>query len=81
MRWHLLRSDVEVRMSDKVTWHAEDISCEHCATTIQRELAPIDGIANVVVDVAAKDVTIEYTDSEALARAKSTLEEIGYPVS
>jgi len=68
-------------MAEQVTWHAEDISCDHCARTIQRELTPIRGIVSVVVDVDAKDVTIGYGDDEALNRAKATLAEIGYPVS
>jgi len=67
-------------MSETITLYADDISCNHCAMTIKRELAGVTGISNVEVDVAAKAIRIEYSDQDALARAKATLDEIGYPV-
>jgi copper chaperone CopZ len=65
----------------RTTLHAADISCGHCAMTIQRELRDLSGVTVHAVDVDNKNVEIEYTDEEALARAKALLEEIGYPVS
>jgi len=67
-------------MSETITLYADDISCNHCAMTIKRELAGVTGISNVEVDVAAKAIRLEYSDQDALARAKATLDEIGYPV-
>ena len=67
-------------MSHTMRLYADDISCQHCAMTIKRELAAVAGITNVQVDVAAKAIDLEYTDDEALARAKATLNELGYPV-
>jgi len=56
-----------------------NISCQHCAMTIRRELA-VDGVRVVDVDVVAKVVLLEYASDEALRQAKSVLAEIGYPV-
>ena len=67
-------------MSHSIRLYADDISCQHCAMTIKRELAAVAGITNVQVDVATKAIDLEYADDEALARAKATLDEIGYPV-
>ena len=67
-------------MSQSIKLYADDISCHHCAMTIERELGSVAGVSNVQVDVAAKTVEFEYSDDEALARAKGTLDEIGYPV-
>ncbi|MFH1086544.1 MAG: heavy-metal-associated domain-containing protein [Chloroflexota bacterium] len=63
-----------------ITLRAPDISCSHCAMTIQRELKPVEGITAVRVDVAAKTVTFDYADEAALQRAKALMREIGYPV-
>ncbi len=58
---------------------AEDISCEHCAMAIRRELQDAEGVRVVDVDVSAKTVTLEYDDEVALARAMELLRDIGYP--
>jgi len=57
-----------------------NISCQHCAMTIRRELAAVDGVRVVDIDVPAKVVLLEYASDEALQQAKSVLAEIGYPV-
>jgi copper chaperone len=67
-------------MSQTIRLYADDISCNHCAMTIKRELGAVAGISNVRVDVLAKAIELEYSDEQALARAKATLDEIGYPV-
>lgn len=66
-------------MSQTVKLYAPDISCQHCAMTIQRGLASVKGVSAVEVDVPTKTVTLTVADEEALARAQATLEDIGYP--
>ena len=68
-------------MSQKTTFKAPAISCQHCAMTITRALANVQGIGEVEVNVPNKTITLAYADSQALARAKAVLEDIGYPVS
>ena len=58
---------------------APDISCQHCAMAIKRELAGAEGVHLVSVDVPAKQVTLEYDDRSALERARAAMAEIGYP--
>jgi len=59
--------------------YAPAISCEHCAHTIKHELATVRGISSVQVNVSQKIITLNYTDTQALAQAKALLKEIGYP--
>ena len=47
-------------MSKHAKLHAPDISCAHCAMTIKRELAPLEGVATVVVDVPSKTIALDY---------------------
>lgn len=68
-------------MSENIKLHAKDISCDHCAMTIKRELGPVEGVVSVDVDVPSKTVVLQHTDAAALARVKALMEDIGYPVS
>lgn len=67
-------------MSNRITLYADDISCNHCAMTIKRELANVEGITVINVDVPSKAIVLEYTDERALERARAILDEVGYPV-
>ncbi|MBC7236554.1 MAG: heavy-metal-associated domain-containing protein [Chloroflexi bacterium] len=66
-------------MAKRVQIHAPDISCNHCAMTIRRELASIDGVQILDVDVPEKRVHLQVNDDDALSKAMALLEEIGYP--
>ena len=65
----------------EIKLQATDISCDHCAMTIKRELASLAGAEVVNVDVAAKTITLNYVDEAVLAKAKELLDELGYPVA
>jgi len=65
----------------RYTLHAENISCQHCAMTIRRELSGMQGVRVVDVDVPGKNVILDVADEAALQTAKETLREIGYPVA
>jgi copper chaperone len=67
-------------MNSHITLHAPDISCNHCAMTIKRELRSVAGVTVIEVDVPTKTVHLEYADDQALQRAKALLADIGYPV-
>lgn len=58
---------------------APNISCQHCAMAIKRELAGMEDIRVVEVDVPSKAVVLEYRDAQALERALAALDDIGYP--
>jgi copper chaperone len=68
-------------MSKHIKLQTPDVSCNHCAMTIKRELGDVAGLLSVNVDVPTKTVDLEYADEQVLARAKALLDEIGYPVA
>jgi copper chaperone len=68
-------------MGKQVSLNAPDISCNHCAMTIKRELAQAEGVEAVEVDVDAERVDLTVRDDAALERAKALLDEIGYPAT
>ncbi|HLW61754.1 MAG TPA: heavy-metal-associated domain-containing protein [bacterium] len=65
-----------------VLLNVPDISCEHCARTIRRALAPIEGIDDLAVDIPAKQVRVTY-DASVVApeRMIEILRTEGYPVA
>jgi len=62
----------------RITLHASDISCEHCARTITRELGQVAGIRVIEVDVPTKRMVLEYHSVADLERARRVLDDIGY---
>lgn len=59
-----------------------DISCDHCKRAVMEALSPIEGVRAVDVDVAAKQVAVEYDDTVVdLNLLKETLAEEDYPVA
>ena len=61
---------------------APDISCEHCAKTINEALGALTGVEAVATDIPSKTVTLRYDPSQVtLATVEATLAEEGYPVA
>jgi len=59
-----------------------DISCEHCERAIKGALTPVAGVQQVVVDIPAKQVRVEYDQRQvSLDRMKEILQEEDYPVA
>jgi copper chaperone len=59
-----------------------DISCDHCARTIDQTLTPLAGVQRVEVDVPGKRVRLEYDEGRAdLGAIRAALDEEGYPVA
>lgn len=55
------------------------ISCGHCKHTIESELAELDGVERVSVDVAGRTATIDWQEPITWPVIEETLAEIGYP--
>jgi copper chaperone len=57
------------------------IHCNHCKSSIEGSLEPLEGVARAVVDVPERTVHVDY-DPQAVDRALivSTIEEQGYEV-
>jgi copper chaperone CopZ len=65
-----------------VTLNVPDISCEHCQRTIIGALSPVDGVRSVTVDIATKQVRVDYDETHIdVERLKAILQEEDYPVA
>lgn len=58
-----------------------EIHCDHCRSSIEGALAPLDGVARASVDIEARQVIVDYDastiDRDALI---SAIEDQGYEV-
>jgi copper chaperone len=64
-----------------ITLNVPDISCEHCERTITSALQPVDGVHSVSVDVAARQVRVNYDQAQVnVERMKQILQAEDYPV-
>jgi copper chaperone len=65
----------------ELTLTAPDISCAHCAMTIEETLGELPGISRVAVDVGDKEVQLSFDpDQVSLAAIEAAMDEAGYPV-
>jgi len=65
-----------------VTLSVPDISCEHCQRAITSALLPVEGIADVHVDIPSKQVHITYDATVVnTERMESILADEDYPVA
>lgn len=54
------------------------MTCQHCVDAITSEVRQVDGVNSVVVDLAAKTVTVDGGADDAAVRA--AIDEAGYSV-
>lgn len=67
-------------MIEKATFTAPAISCGHCVATITQEVGALDGIEQVAVSAATKQVSVRFDPHRvSLADIRSALDEAGYP--
>ena len=65
-----------------ITLNVPDISCEHCERAITTALTPLTGVAEVSVDIPAKQVRLTYDASVVnIDRVEAILAEEDYPVA
>lgn len=55
------------------------INCQHCVLHIRREVAAIEGVAEVSADEASRLVTVRWRPPASWSAIRATLAEIGYP--
>jgi copper chaperone len=67
-------------MSETVTYNVPDVSCAHCKHSIESEVAQVQGVESVAVDLEAKTVTVvaDPLDEQAVVAA---IDEAGYEVA
>ncbi|RPI22897.1 MAG: heavy-metal-associated domain-containing protein [Acidobacteria bacterium] len=61
------------------TVRVPNISCDHCANTIKRELRQLDGINLVEVDAKTKQLSVEWDAPARWEDVRRVLQEINYP--
>ena len=67
-------------MTEK-TFRVPDVSCDHCVAAIRGELSKIDGVDEVVVDIASKIVTIRHNGDVSDEQLVAGLDEAGYEIA
>ncbi len=56
-----------------------NISCGHCVSAIEAELAEMEGVTSVKADAETKNVTVQWEVPASIERIRATLREINYP--
>lgn len=64
---------------EKVTYQIPAIHCGHCTHTIKMELEELEGVSNVVANLASKQIVVEYEAPATEEVIIGTLREINYP--
>lgn len=59
---------------------APDITCDGCANAIRNAFGRVDGVSEVDVDVATKQVKVRHEPSVDRARIIDVLDQAGFPV-
>ena len=56
-----------------------NISCGHCVSAIESELADLDGVISVKADADTKTVTVQWNAPATIKSIRAALDEINYP--
>jgi Cu+-exporting ATPase len=71
----------ETSSTSTTTINIEGMSCAHCAGAVQRELAGLQGVKDVTVDLASKKAMISYEPGKVgNDQFKQAVEKAGYQV-
>jgi len=66
---------------ERTTATAPDIVCGGCANAIKNAFGRVDGVSNVEVDVATKQVSVDHESSITRDDIIRVLEDAGFPAS
>lgn len=59
----------------------EGMSCGHCVNSIESSVGELNGVSAVKVDLATKEVTVEFENGVTLEEIKETIEDQGYDIA
>lgn len=59
----------------------EGMSCGHCVKSIESSVGELQGVSAVSVDLANKEVTVEFDNDTTIAQIKETIEDQGYELA
>jgi len=74
----VLKGQKREKMETK-TYRVPNINCGHCAHTIKMELADLEGVKSVEVDVEKKEVVVGFMAPATAKGIEELLTEINYP--
>lgn len=63
----------------KTTLYIQNLKCGGCANTITKNIASLDAITDVSVNVEESYVSFDYPTEEKLIEVKEKLKVLGYP--
>ena len=58
-----------------------DMSCGHCKATVEKALLSVDGVERASVDLDAKTVSVEHSDSVSEDALLNAVTDAGYSVA
>ena len=64
-------------MSERKTYSVPGMHCGHCKAAVTDELSSVEGVADVVVDLETKMVTVTGSDLDD-ATLRAAIDEAGY---
>lgn len=65
-----------------ITLSVPDISCDHCKSSIEGALKPLDGIETATVSIGDRNVAVTFDDDQIeLSAIVSAIDEQGYEVA
>ena len=65
---------------ETVTYTVPGMSCGHCKAAVTEEVAGVDGVAQVEVDLATKRVTVSGAGLDDV-KLRAAIDEAGYEVA
>jgi copper chaperone CopZ len=68
-------------MATTATYRVEGMSCGHCVRSVEAELAVLDGVLDVDVDLASGDVTVTSERPLDTGAVRAAIDEAGYEVA
>ncbi|MBW0099804.1 heavy-metal-associated domain-containing protein [Pseudonocardia sp. KRD-184] len=63
------------------TYTVTGMTCDHCVASVTEEIGEIDGVQDVVVDLASGAVTVTSTEPLDDERVRAAVEEAGYKLA
>lgn len=59
----------------------QSLKCEECKDTVTQCLEKQPGISNIVIDIKAGDVSLDYVTHNSLEGARMELAKLGFPIT
>jgi copper ion binding protein len=68
-------------MTTTATFTVTGMTCDHCAAAVRQEVASVEGVSNVDVDLATGAVTVESDRPVDAAAVAAAVDEAGYELA